>query len=115
MARCKQCQKEASKDSKERRGGPAVVERMATYGLTREEVEAYLQIPACQICSKPFASDSHVHFDHCHTHGHVRGVLCGVCNRSLPGTTAECIVRNERAIDYLLRDMEVRLEPARAG
>lgn len=85
---------------------------MRTYGLTREEAEAYLQIPACQICNEQFASDTDVHFDHCHTHGHVRGVLCKNCNHCLRGTAGECLVRNERSTDYLLRDMEGRLEPA---
>ena len=89
--------------------------RASTYGITVEEAEAYLQIPSCQICNEKFLVDSDVHFDHCHQHGHIRGVLCGPCNRSLAGTAAQCIVRNERANDYLLRDMEVRLEPARAG
>jgi hypothetical protein len=112
---CKPCLKEAVEKSDNRRGGRCILNRMRAYNLTREEVEAYLQIPACQICNEKFLSDSEIHFDHCHQHGHIRGVLCFTCNRLLSGTAAQCIVRNERANDYLLRSMEVRLEPARAG
>lgn len=112
---CKMCKAAAARASKQRRGGHEVVNRMFRYGLTQAEVEAYLQIPACQICNKPFASDSDVHFDHCHRNGHLRGVLCKACNSCLQKDSAKCIVRCERSIDYLLRDMEVRREQARAG
>ncbi|MGH7511103.1 MAG: endonuclease domain-containing protein [Gemmatimonadales bacterium] len=54
---------------------------MAAYGLTMEQVRAMgrKQRGLCAICRvRPWAE-----VDHCHTHGHVRGLLCRYCNQSL--------------------------------
>lgn len=60
-----------------------------TYGISESEYNAMLvaQNNACVLCYKefsdgPFGPDSPV-VDHCHTHGHVRGILCNECNRGL--------------------------------
>lgn len=54
------------------------------YGLTRQMFEEMLKAQAhcCAICgSQISASKSHV--DHCHTGGHVRGLLCSRCNQAI--------------------------------
>lgn len=59
-----------------------------TYGITENEYNAMLltQDNACLLCKTEFSAewgpDAPV-VDHCHTHGHVRGILCNECNRGL--------------------------------
>lgn len=53
------------------------------YGLTYAMFEAMLvdQTGHCKICGDPFYEGPYV--DHCHTGGHVRGLLCNQCNTGL--------------------------------
>jgi len=59
------------------------------YGMTLNEYKArrIAQEDKCPICNKGFSDgafgpDSPV-VDHCHTGGHVRGIICNECNRGL--------------------------------
>lgn len=66
---CKECDK--------------IVRRAGKYGIGRQQVAEMLQQPRCEACDKPFATDSDKHFDHRHSDGAVRGVLCDRCNTTL--------------------------------
>ena len=61
--------------------------RLRKYGVAPEEFEYMLQDQehACKVCRDPFDTviAKHVHVDHCHTTGKVRGVLCASCNKGL--------------------------------
>lgn len=52
------------------------------YRLTLEEYDALLvaQDGRCAICREPKAEGEHLHVDHCHETGNVRGLLCNSCN-----------------------------------
>jgi hypothetical protein len=52
------------------------------YGLTLTQVEQmHKDVDSrCQIC---LGYAERLHIDHCHSEGHVRGLLCGPCNRGL--------------------------------
>jgi len=58
-----------------------------TYGITPEQYDALLekQNEKCAICSskKPGGRTKMFFIDHCHTHGHIRGLLCMRCNTGL--------------------------------
>lgn len=71
------------------------------YNTTPEEVSALLneQGGKCAICHE--VSDK-LHIDHCHTHGHVRGLLCKNCNSAI-GLLKEKPCNFISAITYLDR------------
>ena len=76
------------------------------YGISESEYNARLlaQNNRCILCSKefsdgPFGPDSPV-VDHCHAHGHVRGILCNECNRGL-GYFRDNINALQNAVHYL--------------
>lgn len=52
------------------------------YGIDRAEFDRMLreQVGRCAICATPM-TDPFV--DHCHAEGHVRGLLCSMCNTGL--------------------------------
>ncbi len=57
------------------------------YGITPEERVAQISVQgaACAICKRSFSEmpDRHVHVDHDHKTGQVRGILCHWCNTRL--------------------------------
>jgi hypothetical protein len=56
------------------------------YNLEPEHKQALLdkQNGCCAICSYKFGQKKgDIKVDHCHTKGHVRGLLCDLCNRGL--------------------------------
>ena len=58
------------------------------YGITLDQWnDMYAdQLGRCKICTVVMPSKGRgVHTDHSHTHGEVRGILCGTCNTSLGG------------------------------
>ena len=59
----------------------------ATYGITPEQYELMLerQSGKCAICAakKPGGRTKLFFIDHCHTKGHIRGLLCMRCNTGL--------------------------------
>lgn len=69
--------------------------------LTMEQYESMLvaQSNACAICVRPFETRS-PHVDHCHTGGHVRGLLCDDCNLGL-GKFGDDPARLDAAAAYL--------------
>ena len=80
-----------------------------TYGITLENYNELLiaQDCKCAICSKEldfeaWGADSPV-VDHCHTQGHVRGILCNECNRGL-GYFRDNVNALAKAISYLTKD-----------
>ena len=82
---CKKC-KHTNWNSKRTKRERQIEHLKLTYGLSEEQ---YLQLLkdqdyACPICLKdlkPFDKGTHV--DHCHEGGHVRSILCGICNKNL--------------------------------
>jgi len=86
---------------------------LKTYGITLNEYNARLitQDNKCPICSKQFLDgsfgpDSPV-VDHCHKHGHVRGIICNECNRGL-GYFRDNIMALTNAAQYLTRDAQTQ-------
>lgn len=54
-----------------------------TYGITYEDYNQMLALQehSCKIChSKDAGGRGRFHVDHCHTKGHIRGLLCAMCN-----------------------------------
>ena len=76
---------------------------MREYGITTSQRNAMLaaQGSCCAICraSEP-GTENDWHTDHCHEHGHVRGILCHHCNVML-GHAKDNIATLEAAIRYL--------------
>ena len=73
-------------------------ERGKRYGVTGAEMMRLVsEYEACAICGE---GDSELVVDHCHTHGHIRGLLCGQCNVGL-GMLKDDPVRLTNAIEYL--------------
>ena len=76
------------------------------YGITESEYNARLvsQNNCCLLCKVEFNHDvwggNSPVVDHCHTHGHVRGILCNECNRGL-GYFHDNIGALMNAIKYL--------------
>ena len=71
--------------------------------LTVEEYDAMLQEQSlgCAICgAESNKNGSRLCVDHCHTNGHIRGILCHSCNTSLGGFNDD-VELLQNAIDYL--------------
>lgn len=75
----------------------------SSYGLTTEQVLAMEEAQGykCLICNE---TADKLHVDHCHGGGHVRGLLCGTCNRGL-GMFKDNPENFQRAIQYLKGDI----------
>lgn len=71
---------------------------MSKYNMTILEYEDLhnQQEGKCKICKK----SKQLNVDHCHTSGHVRGLLCSNCNTAL-GMFKDKIQFMENAIEYL--------------
>lgn len=75
------------------------------YGLEPEHKQALLekQNYGCAICGYKFGQKKgDIKVDHCHNKGHVRGLLCDLCNRGL-GYFKDNIDSFKNAINYLAR------------
>lgn len=87
--RCKECAKQDTKDWNERNKASAKDRYLQrTYGITEQEYLSRLLIQnnSCLLCKREFSNEwgaTAPVVDHCHTHGHVRGILCNECNRGL--------------------------------
>lgn len=92
---CRPCHREWTRDS-----------RIRKYGLTRADYDAMLakQGYACAVCGhkQPELGKGprSLHFDHSHTTGKPRGILCARCNQVL-GRCKDDIGLLERLISYL--------------
>ncbi len=75
-----------------------------TYGISLDVYEHMLkeQDHKCKICGStdPRHNSGNFVVDHCHTKGHVRGLLCGECNLML-GKAHDNISTLQNAIIYL--------------
>lgn len=88
-----------------------------TYGLAPDELQGLMDAQGgkCAICgyvppprdeSVPLPrgrASTGLHVDHCHTNGHVRGLLCGSCNTGL-GLFRDNPAVLAAAIEYLKRE-----------
>lgn len=81
----------------------------SSYKISVEEVARLWSIEECQACGAPMAPGRR-QIDHCHELGHVRGVLCHLCNHACAGQHIECIDRLAGCIEYLKRDLERQRE-----
>ena len=92
---CKPCSEECRRSSF----------RSRVYGMSDEEFAARLEAQAhgCAICLGPLVPGKHLHVDHDHRTGQVRGLLCHGCNTSLGGFKDDPEVL-ERAAAYLRHD-----------
>jgi hypothetical protein len=111
QSRCKACSKKAvrqweSDNPARRRDG----KRACTYGISADEVDAFLAIPTCQACGSTFDSDRAIKLDHCHKNGHVRGAICHACNLAMSGSAEVALLRLGACREYLLRDLERQCE-----
>lgn len=79
------------------------------YGITKIERDSLLekQNSKCAICNslisfigKTGSNKQVAVVDHCHSKGHVRGILCGACNLML-GKVNDSIEILESSIEYL--------------
>lgn len=76
-----------------------------SYGLTIEQYDEMLatQNGVCAICKRGSSNKKHLHVDHCHATGKVRGLLCHYCNIGIgyfqddPNTLQRCILYLNRA------------------
>lgn len=80
------------------------------YNISLEDYDQMydLQNGSCAICGN---HHDVLCVDHCHTFGHVRGLLCDLCNRSI-GYLKESIPNLSNAIKYLLQHQQQYMEAA---
>ncbi len=81
----------------------ALTERVRRYGITGAKYLAMREAQSglCAVCRGPFSSNGkHIHVDHDHATGKVRGILCRDCNLAL-GNAKDSIERLEALIAYL--------------
>ena len=110
-AYCKPCVREYNRRWKQDNPERAkVLHRASAYGISAQEVSAFLDIPTCQACGSKFDSDHAIKLDHCHCKGHVRGAICHACNMSLIGPADVALRRLESCRQYLMRDLERQCE-----
>ncbi|OBJ40282.1 hypothetical protein A5630_25360 [Mycolicibacterium mucogenicum] len=76
---------------------------IATYGINAEEYYAILEFQGgkCYICRRANGARKRLSVDHCHETGHVRGLLCGPCNRDVVGHLRDEPEAFERGAFYL--------------
>jgi len=72
---------------------------LARYNMTPEDYEKLLE-HGCHICGGPPNGGGRYAFDHDHTTGKFRGLLCSSCNLVL-GHMKDDVDRLQKAIDYL--------------
>jgi hypothetical protein len=102
---CKPCRNEAR--SNWQKSNPDKVRShnlKSKYGLTESEFNLLLakQDGKCAICGTTDPGRANFCVDHCHKHGHVRGLLCDHCNTAI-GKFNDDPATIQRAIDYLNR------------
>lgn len=83
------------------------------YNITSAEFAAMRerQNDACAICEAPFRKTPKV--DHCHFSGHVRGLLCSLCNTGL-GQFRDNSERLERAAEYIRKHNRPKIQSSAA-
>ena len=102
QAKCRVCQKKDKKPyTKADTERWNKTRRMKKYGITEDCFSAMFknQKSSCKICCVDLNRKT-AHIDHCHTEGHVRGLLCTQCNTGL-GMFKDDTSLLEEAIKYL--------------
>jgi len=120
-ARCKECTRKAANTSYQGRREEVLASHkekycakkarasnlMRNYGMTVDEWNAMFaeQNYRCAICGSkdPLNSTGTFVVDHCHTNGHVRGILCGPCNSLLGLAHDDHCVLTEAAMYVIAR------------
>ena len=77
--------------------------RISKYGISHEQAEEMYNTSECESCGDEL-NPSSANFDHCHTTGAVRGVLCPSCNKAL-GLLDDDLEKLQGLQAYLLRSM----------
>jgi len=90
------------KKTKEYKDKKKCIQLKHMYGITLEDYNKMLkkQNYTCKICPTKYTEKKKLVVDHCHTEGHVRGLLCGKCNIGL-GQFDDNIEKMLEAINYL--------------
>jgi hypothetical protein len=72
------------------------------FGITVDDYNNMLEAQnhSCAICKRTDPTGYGWHVDHCHAKGHVRGLLCSLCNQGL-GLFKENSDVMKRAIEYI--------------
>lgn len=102
---CKSCKNSYNKECRDK-NGPEIMRNYhlkKKYGITQQDYTLMLeqQGNACLICLTPAKTPSHLHVDHNHDTGAVRGLLCPNCNVAL-GKFKDDPAVLAKAINYLL-------------
>jgi len=105
--RCKVCEKETRQVPSNAYDTPQKAWKRhikAKFGVDKEFYDALLveQEGKCAICGTTDSGSKHGVFsiDHCHTNGHIRGLLCKECNTGL-GMFKDNIESLKKAAEYL--------------
>jgi hypothetical protein len=95
---CVECGKE---NDRKRKINAKWVRLEKVYGLTKQSFFSMLlkQHCKCKICGVDI-DENKSHVDHCHSGGHVRGLLCSRCNQAI-GLFDENVDRMLSAIKYI--------------
>ena len=82
-----------------------------TFGISLDEYNAMhaSQGGVCCICQQPQSNGRKLAVDHCHSKGHIRGLLCDLCNTAL-GKFNDDAHRLERAARYIRATNTGRLQ-----
>lgn len=80
------------------------------YGITPEQYNKMLrrQYKRCAICERPPKPGKHLHVDHDHKTGRVRGLLDWWCNHKFLGRGRESAEMHARAAAYLASEFDGR-------
>jgi Recombination endonuclease VII len=78
----------------------------STYGLSLDQYQKMLEAQGnkCAICHRSFIVCKKTCVDHCPKAGHVRGLLCSLCNQWL-GIIQDSPAAAARALKYLSREV----------
>lgn len=108
---CKECREEVRKERYDPRHIRDRNLRQNYNGFTLKDYEALFekQNRACAICCKP--QEKHLHVDHDHRTGKVRGLLCQECNHAL-GFVHDNPVLVTQLLHYLLQHSDVEVKCA---
>lgn len=74
------------------------------YGINEMEFNELLlkQGKKCLICVNDL-TEKNSHIDHCHSKGHIRGILCNKCNQGI-GLFSDSVENLRRAVKYIEND-----------
>lgn len=85
--RCKPCNREQARAWRLNNKWRERLRALQRYGMTPEDYDRIFveQGGRCAICGGVESGPRtvHLHVDHCHDTGHIRGLLCNNCNRGL--------------------------------